>query len=188
MSTTVPEASQAPTIAQRTERLAKMTAFQTALKTQIDLERAATEAAMLDEFYGDSGSKSFNARVNGETVAQFTLKETKDAVRVTDEDALLDWVFENAPSEVETITQVRPAFLAALLKRVQGDADTGVFDPETGAEVPGLTYTPGGEVSGFGTSWKKVGRGDSERPGQAVALDSVLTGDLGALLALEGGE
>jgi hypothetical protein len=58
---------------------------------------------------------------------------------VTDAKALLAWVEEHAPSEVETTVMVRPAFQKRLLDAVK--ADGGWVLPESGEllDVPGVT-------------------------------------------------
>jgi hypothetical protein len=63
---------------------------------------------------------------------------------VADPGPLLKWCQERYPSEVETLAQVRPAFLAALLQRSRGDAGGPVVDMATGELVPGLAVRAGG--------------------------------------------
>lgn len=167
-----------PALPDRIARMGRLIAFQSRLKTFIDQERPALFQQMREAQKVTSG-KAYSHNFGEKSAVTFTIKEEDDTVIVSDSDALLAWVEENAPSEIETVFQVRPAFKAALLKRVKG-TDVGVFDPETGAEVPGLKFVPAPPPSNFNTSWK----GD----GKSLALGEVLAAGTDELLGIEGGD
>lgn len=76
-------------------------------------------------------------------IGTVALPISKEAPVISDVGALLKWVEVRHPSEVETVRQVRVAFQAALLKRVDCDGEV-VLDPETGEVIPGMTVRPGG--------------------------------------------
>lgn len=68
---------------------------------------------------------------------------SSDSVAVVDEAAFTAWVAKAYPTEIETVTAVRPAFRAKLL----GDA-AGRGEPvcaEDGEVIPGVEFRPGGE-------------------------------------------
>lgn len=103
-------------------------------------------------------------------VASITLPMNQDSITVDDEVALLRWVKAWMPDVdvVETIERVRPAFVAALRKRVIGDYKSGdVFDPVLAVEnkgeavkVLGMTAVPG---QGHGTPQVKLNPGAADR-------------------------
>jgi hypothetical protein len=70
------------------------------------------------------------ARITGHTAAT-----------VVDAEALLEWVCDWAPTEVQSLLAVRPAFVAKLLAAVAEDG--GWPDPTTGEPVPvaGVAFT-----------------------------------------------
>ena len=184
MTDTAPAVSDDMTLAERTAMLAKLSAFQTELGNYITEQRTQAHQQMLTEYLGDSGSKTFNARIAGQTVAQFTLKEDTDTYIVTDPDAFAEWVEDHYPDQVKIEVVVLDQFKKNLLKRLKGGED-GAFDPENGEEVPGVKFKKAGDPTSFGTSWKKIGRGDDQVRGQDLAIDAVLNGDLRSLLAVE---
>jgi hypothetical protein len=85
--------------------------------------------------------------LDGEAVVvghvQLTKGSSSTTAAVTDTEALLAWVKEHCPSEVQTIELVRSSFQKVLLDRVK--ADGGWYDEATGEilDVPGVTVTPG---------------------------------------------
>jgi hypothetical protein len=80
-------------------------------------------------------------KLDGELVGTVTLAEGRSTAKVTDPRELLAWVKEHYPTEVVTVEQIRPAFLAKLLD-VAKDAGFGVV-PETGDVVPGIDVGAG---------------------------------------------
>lgn len=83
---------------------------------------------------------------DGTEVAKISLTDPKPEAVVTDPEAFLAWVRENAATEVvrrvEVVTEVRPAYRAALLAQMTAagrpevcDTETGVVDTVPGVEV-----------------------------------------------------
>jgi len=100
--------------------------------------RAALTADARSEF--DEQGTAPTWRLPGLTVSTAM---TADSVAVVDEAAFTAWVAKAYPTEVETVTAVRPAFRAKLL----GDA-AGRGDPPCSADgevIPGVEFRPGGE-------------------------------------------
>lgn len=73
---------------------------------------------------------------------QLTKGSSSTTAAVTDPAALLAWVKEHAPTEIQTVESVRLSFQKALLDHVK--ADGGWVDAETGVliEVDGITVSP----------------------------------------------
>ena len=73
------------------------------------------------------------AMINGIEVGTVTMTRPSRTVIVKDEDALLAWVQDNVPTEVETVQRIRPAYRTKLLDQVKNlgalvDADGVVYD------------------------------------------------------------
>lgn len=118
------------------EKVALLTALIDGAKAE--LERAKAEALTLAK---DVGVKSFDTPFGGVTVAR---QEPKPFVK--DPEALLAFVKHNHPTEVVTVPAVRPAFVTALLNRIEWAADIQEFiDPETGEAIPGIDLTEPGQ-------------------------------------------
>lgn len=73
---------------------------------------------------------------------QLTKGTSTTTAAVTDAEALLAWVKEHAPTEVQTVELVRPSFQKTLLDQVKSVG--GWLDPATGEllDVEGVTVTP----------------------------------------------
>ena len=71
-----------------------------------------------------------------------------EAVKVSDLDALTEWVWERHPTEVVLAPTIRPAWLTGLLSRAKPAGDVAC-DPETGEVIPGLGVRAGGVFSGI---------------------------------------
>lgn len=67
---------------------------------------------------------------------------------VTNRPEFTKWVAERHPENIETLTQVRPAFETAVVARL---VKLGEEDPvsDDGELIPGLTFVPGGEPGGI---------------------------------------
>lgn len=76
-------------------------------------------------------------------IGTIILPVSKEAATVQNAAALVEWCSERYPTEVETLSQIRPAFQAALMKRAVIDGSS-VVDPVTGEIMPGLAVRPGG--------------------------------------------
>jgi len=109
-----------------------------ALKAGIDaaIKDAGAEALA---FSNENGVKSLLTPFGAVTIA------AKEPSIAFDDAALLAWVQENHPTEVETIVRVRPSFEKVLRDRfviVKGDT---VVDTQTGEVVEFATVTAGGD-------------------------------------------
>lgn len=167
---------------EETGEFGKLLLLEAAVKSYVAERRKALFARMRDE-QQRTGGKAFSHNYATKAGVTFTVRDADDKIIVKDPDALLAWVEDNAPSEIETVFQVRPAFQESLLKRVKG-TDTGVFDPETGGEVPGLKYVPAGDPTSFNTAWK----GDGKEVAFQEVLSALAGTGAGALLGIEGGD
>jgi hypothetical protein len=82
-------------------------------------------------------------------IGTVTLPVSKESVYVADETALTRWVDANAPSEIEIVYRIRPAYLTSLLgsvRCVDGLEEHMVADDE-GTIIPGLAVRPGGDAA-----------------------------------------
>lgn len=111
---------------------------------------------------------------DGTHLGRVTVCKGKTAAKVTDYDALTEWVTEHHPHQVVTVTSVRPAFIASLLKSAQ---DAGEPVDSSGEVVPGVEVFEGSPY--LSTS---LAHGAAE-----VVLAAVRSGVLQPL-ALPGGE
>lgn len=86
----------------------------------------------------DPGDKK-HAKIGDHRIGQVWLTDPEPSWRVTDSARFAEWVAENAPDEIVTVTSVRASFEKAI--RDQG----GYINPETGEveEVPGLALVKG---------------------------------------------
>ena len=110
-----------------------------ALKVIEDLVKRQTSAdkQSLLEVLRDLGVKGAVDAVmpDGTHLGRVTVCKGKTSAKVTDYDALTEWVQANHPHHIMTATSVRPAFLASLLKCAQ---DAGEPVDSTGEVVPGV--------------------------------------------------
>jgi hypothetical protein len=72
------------------------------------------------------------------------LPVTKEAVVVSDVQALLGWCRSHKPEQIRTVEEIEPAFQAWLLQHCVVDGDKAVH-PETGEVMPGLAVRAGGQ-------------------------------------------
>jgi hypothetical protein len=166
---TSPAAPAEPTIKELTAQLAKVAAFAGAIKDTETIVRTNLTRRML-EMHDELGTKSLEVRdADGEVVVTFVVVQptANDEIKVSDEEALLDYVLDNFPGEVETITRVRDSFKKVLLGRVE--VSDGVAYDTTGEAVPGLTHvhTPAAAPTSITTKWKP---GSGKQKALAMAL------------------
>jgi hypothetical protein len=115
---------------------------------QVAASAMAKAAAFRDQLNADAVAElkeqgtAASWRLAGIGTASLPL--TQEAAYISDMRALLAWVGERYPSEVEQIPQVRAAFQAALAKRLVVDGEA-VVDPATGEVVPGYAVRAGGQ-------------------------------------------
>jgi hypothetical protein len=109
-----------------------------------ELKRAKDELETgLRAAKAETGTKTIAVDLNGTDIGKATLVQKGPAATVVNDDALLAWVREVAPTEITTrlTTEVRPAWLAQLKKQIEATGTTEWADPETGVihDVPGVT-------------------------------------------------
>lgn len=118
-----------------------------ALKTLADavLDRLKVVKATMQEALLADGISKVEAKLpDGTKVATISRSDAKPAAVVTDDDAFLGWVRENSAHNItsKVVTEVRPAYRAALLAEMTAagvaewvDKDTGVIHDIPGVEV-----------------------------------------------------
>ncbi len=103
-------------------------------------------------------------------VGTVSASQNQDRAEVVDQDALLAWVAQNYPTEIETVTRVRNAgWLAKLLEDLVPVTPAGVDDtwepkpgdplPARDAEgsvVPGVSWRMGGDFRGVSITPDRV--------------------------------
>lgn len=165
-------------------QLAKIAAFKGAIADTEAVVRAEATARLLD-LHDELGTKSLEVRdAEGNVVVTFVVVEPSatDSIRVDDEDALFDWVLANHPTEIETVSRVKQAFINRLSGEVVGGGeDGGVFHKETGEPVPGFkhVHTPAAAPTTITTKWKP-------KTGKQAALAMALADGGVTPLAIEG--
>jgi len=142
---------------------------------------AATELSA--EALTSSDAATGRSRKLGELeIGGVTVAHGKRNAYVADVDAVLSWVTEHHPDEVEVIytSQVRPVFLAALLRTVTRDGgwldkDTGEIVPVDGVEIsagsPYLIVKPNDDAQAIVEEAWQSGRIDLRAALEMVARD-----------------
>lgn len=146
--------------------------------------------------YHELSSKSFQVKLpGGKAIATVTLKETAEQVKLTDQEALIEFLKEAHPDLVETYRHpgspawtetvqhdavdpweedtLRRGAVDDLLKKVK--PVDGVFITEAGEPVPGLEHIPAGEPESFSIIYKG---GDD---GRAAVIQAWRDGELADL-------
>lgn len=179
---------------------AQILAFETMVKDMVEARRDAFKAR-LKIAQAETGAKTFSARhADGDVMADFTFRESKAAYKVTDADALTDWVIENHPTEVDavaTITDqdafldfvrenspawakvdftVKPAFEKVLLAgKTLSRVEEGILEKDTGVLVEGITWVPAQSTDVLAPSWKPGGKELAAQAVIAGAADRLLS-------------
>lgn len=129
--------------------LASEAAWLKALHDAIGTRLAETKADVQAALDKNRSIKQVAATLpDGTEVAKISLTDPKPEAVVIDPAAFLAWVRETAESEivrrVEVITEVRPAYRAALLAQMTAAGRPEVCDKETGVvdTVPGVEVRP----------------------------------------------
>ena len=143
-------------------RVAVLKALQDALRTEYDTARADVDDA-LRALHQSLGVTQMEVRLPGHPgpVAQITLSASKPVFRVNDA-AFLAWCQAHHPTEVETITAIRPVWRKTLLARVEAAADGRVLDGKTGQVLDFLTVVESGPP-GTTLTFKTGGRDEVAR-------------------------
>lgn len=120
-----------------------------ALETYIKFVKSIADEmrARVTKAMGDNDDERVGARLpDGTKLGAITYSEGRRAAKVTDEAAALAWCERVHPSEVQTITIIRPAYLKMLLDLAKADdAPAGAHgvDPETGEVLPFIEVQQG---------------------------------------------
>lgn len=177
-----------PKMSELTARFAYLLAAETIVSDLTKQARAVLSERIFAE-NKDSGAKTFAARSeDGVTMAEFTLKNTTAAYKVTNPDQFLNFVLENFATEVEVATAVKAAFQKALLstKRLAVGDEGEVIDTETGLVVAGVEYFPSVASTSFGTSWKGTGKFEATKAvAEGAAVIDLVVEAASQALALE---
>ncbi|MFE9391631.1 hypothetical protein [Streptomyces sp. NPDC006784] len=151
-----------------------------ALKTLGDAvkDQLAEVREQMQTHLDDTGASRVDATLpDGTKVATVSRSESKPKAVVIDEATLLAWVREHAPDEITSrvVTEIRPAYMTALLARLTAAGAAEVPDEETGEirEVPGVEM----RTSRVTTHTVRAAKGGAEaivaawRSGQLAHLD-----------------
>lgn len=118
-------------------RLAVLTALRDAIEEEVEALRDDVRAG-LKEAHDLYGVKSVDVSLpDGSVIASITLSKATPRPYVHDERAVVQYVAENYPDEVER--QVRPAFKKVLFDALTPLDDRAV-NTMTGEVVPGVTF------------------------------------------------
>lgn len=105
-----------------TREIATRLLMMRALKDRVTQVDNAMRAAARTEGFDVAGVRQIGV-VGQDQIGSVQVTKGATSWRVTDMAALLQWVKANAPTEVETVEQVRPAYVTKLL----GDCKAGVL-------------------------------------------------------------
>ncbi|HET6633477.1 MAG TPA: hypothetical protein VFH77_00465 [Streptomyces sp.] len=122
-------------------REAELKTFADAVAAELKAVKAEMQTAL-----EESGASQVPAVLDdGTKVATVSLSTPKPTASVVDEDAFTAWVEEHSPDNVQTVTQVRPAYRSALLADMTKARATEWVDTESGEvhEVPGVEIRTG---------------------------------------------
>lgn len=128
--------------AQLVERAMFFASLATKAKEAADRIRSELEEQARAELESTGAAPTW--RIPG--VGTIPLALTQDTVDVVDEAAYRAYVATRYPDEVETVTQVRPAFSKQLREQA---AKRGVAVDDEGTVIPGTVFRPGGEAKGI---------------------------------------
>jgi len=116
-----------------------------ALKSLVDAigDRLKAVKAEMQEVLDTTGASRVEANLpDGTKVATISRTDPKPTATVTDPDKFLAWVREHSPANITSrlVTEVRPAYTAALLAEMTAAGVAAWADKETGEvfDVPGV--------------------------------------------------
>jgi hypothetical protein len=126
-------------------RVAALDTLKKRVADELDAARGQLRDALV-QANEESGTQQISFGLDGTDIGKASLVAPADAAVVTDQEALLAWVRTVAPSEVKTrmVTEIRPAWLAMLLKEATTAGAPVWADPETGEvhDIPGIQLQP----------------------------------------------
>lgn len=158
------------------QQLALESAALKALGDAISERQKEVRAAMQEALETSGASRVEAALPDGTTVATISMTSPKPAAVVTDPEKFLAWVRGHSPHNVVSrlVTEVRPAYVTALLAEMTAAGTAEVADRETGVVEP----VPGVEIRATRS------RGHSVRPvdgGREAIAEAWRTGALAHL-------
>jgi hypothetical protein len=121
----------------------KLAAVGTYLKVLGGIERTLRTAVTED--MGKRHVEKVGAYLpDGTKMASVSRSDGNKSVKVTDEDAALEWCKRNHPEEIVTVTMIRPAYRTKLLD-IAGSLPVGSkgLDSATGEELPFIEVQQG---------------------------------------------
>lgn len=125
-----------------TPELARTVAALKAVAEILAGQQTAEKQALLDALR-EAGIKQQEVTLpDGSKLASISVAAGRKTARIADSDAFFQWVFDNHPSQVETVktTRVRPAYERAVLESAK---KVGEPIDATGEVVPGLEVGDG---------------------------------------------
>ncbi|MFD9394961.1 hypothetical protein ACFWBB_30810 [Streptomyces sp. NPDC060000] len=110
--------------------------------------------------------------IDGEEVGKYTVGVTKDTFQIGDPAAFEKFAEQNG--ELDIVIAPKPSFVKAMLARARRNPETGaIFDSQTGEEIPGVTFVPGGKPNGsVRWTWKTFRGQDTGKDVLMAALRS----------------
>lgn len=125
------------------QQQAVLKAIYDAIGKQIKTTKADMQTAL-----EESGARSVDAELpDGTKVGTVSRSTAKTTAQVVDQDLFLKWVQAHAKDNVTTrlVTEVRPAYITALLAQMTAAGSTEAADMATGEvlEVPGVEIRAG---------------------------------------------
>lgn len=163
-------------------RVAVLTALYDAIGDELKAAKRETGDG-LKAAKEETGTQQIAATLpDGTSVAKITLVSPDPKATVTDDEAFLAWVRDTHPTEVTRrfVTEVRPAFVTALLKEMTAAGAAQWCDKETGEvhDVPGVELQ--GRASYQRLTFGKTGRADVAAAWRAGALAGLVLPELTA--------
>lgn len=140
-------------------------------KAEIAPRENAPREALLAAFES-SRQPTLVVDIDGQEVGQYTVGLTKPTFEIGDPAAFQ--AFAEEKNEFDIVFTPKPSFVKAMLARACRNPETGaIFDKETGEEIPGLRYVPGGKPTGtVRWTWKTFRGQDVGKNALMAALRS----------------
>lgn len=116
-------------------------------------------------------------------MASVTQPVSNDTIEVVDEPAFRAWIAKRYPTEVETITQVRPAWRTNVLENLARVAEDGVICLDDGEVIPGVKQQKGGAFLGISVTPEKGARAAFSAVANATLLELAARAEGATVLA-----
>lgn len=155
-------------------RVAVLDTLAKTIADELKAAKADLEAG-LRSAKAETGTQTIAVDLDGTDIGKATLVQPKAQATVIDDDKLLAWVREVAPTEIVTrlVTEIRPVWRKNLLDTLTAAGVTEWADPETGVihNVPGVDLI--GRTAHMRLTVPAEGKaaiGEAWRTGQLTAL------------------